>query len=572
MKNLKKALCLLVAVLMILTVFSACGSKQDATGQDKGDTQSQQAGQEQKDSEKPKEVTLTYLNCWNGSSVVAPRDPVNNPVAIALKEKTGVTLEVEYATTAENEKLNLIFATGDMPDIINGPFWGGVDIHTHIFKKAAKEGLLLPLDEYVEKHSPFLKQALTTAVAQDFLENDLEDPEFGGKHYFLPWQTARTEEDVVNWAHNVFARKDILEALNVDPSDIKHSEDLYELLKKIRDGNFKDINGNQVIPAGAWANGWVYSALYNSYNENTLTDEFTKIDGKFRHIMFSPLIDKQVLFMRKLVSEGLFDVEAFKQNDSTAKEKMAAGKIAVFGAHYPHVKQFFETTLYKDHPEMEYVPIGPILNAKGEQVQVGQTQLDGRAGTPIICLSKTCKDPDAAIKFIDYINSEEGLKLVCYGIEGVHYNLVDGKPRLTKEWLEKWRSDPQALRDEGIQSIYTWFITLDNRLSNWGESSPGDAEQKDEKYELAKKVSPLKFVKGFRVNYFRNQYKDIEKIDSMTSIDVRGDIMQKSFFAKSDEEALSILNGFREQLIKGGIEDYENFINEMAATRDDIIW
>jgi putative aldouronate transport system substrate-binding protein len=518
-----------------------------------------------------KETTLTCLIDWNGAGVIAPSDPVNNPVANAIKEKTGVTLQVEYATTAENEKLNLLFASGDMPDIINGPFWGGSDTCTTIFKKAAKQGLLTPLDEYVNKYSPFLKSALTKGLAKDFVANDLEDPDYGGKHYFLPWQTARTNEDITNWAFNVFARQDILNALKVKASSIKTSEDLYSLLKKIKKGNFKDINGKAVIPSGSWANGWAYQAFLNSYSENALT-EFTKINGKYKLGIFSPLLDKQVKYMRKLVNDGLFDMEAFRQNDTKAKEKMAAGKIAVFGSHYVQVKTFFDTTLYKTNPKMKYVPLGPILDATNKQCQVGQKQLDGRAGSPIIALSSTCKDPEAAIKLIDFLNSDSGLALSCYGVKGTHYDLVNGKPKLKSEWQEKYNKDPQLLRNEGIQSVYNWFITLDNRMSNWGETAPGSAKAKDLDYEEAKKISPNVFVSGFRVNYFKDQYSKVEEINSLTNPNTQRDAIEKAYFAKTDSAALKILNDYRNQLIKGGILDYEKFINTKAAQRKDIIY
>lgn len=573
-KSLRTVICLMLAVFMVLTLLTACSGKKDDQTTPKEETKKQEASsetpKETPKEEKPKEVMLRYLMDWNGSSSTGCKDPVNNPVAKVIKEKTGVTLDVEYATIAENEKLNLVFASGDMPDIINAPYWGGADTHTLIIKKAAKEGLLLPLDELLDQYGPNLKKALSEGVAKDFKEYDLEDKGFGGKHYVLPHQTPRTKDDVIQWSYNTFVRKDILEALKIDPSSIKHTEDLYPLLKKIKEGNFKDINGKPVIPAGAWHNGWAYSMMLNSYSENNMT-EFCKIDGKYRFGVFSPLIDKQVLFMRKLVSEGLFDPEAFRQNDTVAKEKMATGRVAVTGVHYPHLKNFMDTTLYKTNPEMEYIPVGPILDANGEKEIPEAKQLNGRAGTPCIIIPKTCKDPVAAIKFLEYCNSDEGMKLVNYGIEGVHYDMVNGQPRFKKEWLDKYKQDPQILRDEGIRTIFASHIARDARKSMFGEFEPGESEKKDESYEKAKAMYGLTFVDGFRISYFKNEYPEIDKINALTDYNLQRDAIEKAYFAKSDEEALKILNAYRDQLIKGGIEKYEEFINEKAKTRNDCI-
>jgi len=255
--------------------------------------------------------------------------------------------------------------------------------------------------------------------------------------------------------------------------------------------------------------------------------------------------------MRKLISEGLFDPEAFCQNDAIAKEKMVLGKVAVFGSHYIHAKDNL-SMLYKEHPEMQ--------------------QLDGRAGCPVLTITKNCEHPEAAIRLIDYIGSIEGQKLVYYGLEGVHYEMVDEKPRMKDEWLDKWNENPQILRNEGIQSIYTWIVSRDCRMSEFGESEPGGSKNADEIYELAKKKSPIKLVSGYRISYFKNEYPEIEKIESVANYQTQRDVIEKAYFAETDEEALKVLEDYRKQLKKSGIEDYEKFINEKTKTRDDIIW
>lgn len=574
MKLIKLVSLLMIAVMLLSACESSNVGKEDGEASGALDSAGEAEGSGEMDDAKGAEevfekVTLTYLNCWNGSGVIAPEDPINNPVANAIREKTGITLDAEYATTAEIEKLNLIFASGDMPDIINAPFWGGSDPVTQLIKKAAREGLLMPIDEYLDKY-PNVKAAISEGVAKDFIVNDLEDPSFEGKHYIIPWQTAKNPEDITNWAYNLFARKDILDSLGVNPEDITTSEALYELLVKIKEGGFTDINGNPVIPGGTWANGWTYEPFVNGFRENNLT-EFTVIDGEYRYDAFMPQLDEQVKFMRTLVTEGLFDMEAFRQSDSRAKEKMITGQIAMFGAHYPHVKQFFESTLYETNPEMEFVPVGPILDADGEVLQVGGKQLAGRAGSPVLFISSNCDNPEAAVKLIDFLNSEEGRLLTYYGIEGVHYDMVDGLPTMKDEWIDKYNTDAQLLRNEGIHSVYSWFTTLDSRLSEWGETIPGEREKIDEKYEIAKQISPISFADGYRVNYFGNDYKEIEAIRGITNYDTRRDALESAYFADSDEAAMEILESYRQQLISGGIEAYEAYINAEAGKRDDVI-
>ena len=571
-KSLLSRISILLILILAISSFAACTGKAPKNESDStvpaGNTAPDTTAKEPTASEKLKDVTVKFLVNWQGLSFMAPKDPVNNPVAKIIKEKTGVTLDVEYTTTPENERLNLMFASGNMPDMVMAPYWGGKDLATQIIKKAAKEGLLMPLNDLIDKVGPNLIDAFTVGVAKDFKEYDLEDPEFGGKRYVLPMHTPKTPQDRIHWAYNVFVRKDILEALKVDPSSIKHTEDLYPLLKNIKNGGFKDTVGKPVIPAGSWQNGWAYSVMLNSFSENNFTS-FTKIDGAYRWGVFSPLVDKQILFMRKLVSEGLFDPEAFRQNDTVAKEKMTTGRVAVVAAHYPHMKAVLEPSLYTEHPEMEYVPVGPILDANGQKTMVETKVLNGLAGTPAIFLTKDCKESESVVRYLNYINSDEGNKLVYLGVEGTHYTMVDGKPKVTKDFNDRKLKDPNLAFSEGVGGIYTWGVSrVPQKML---DEASGANDIIDETYEKAKAIYPITAIDGFRITYFSDAYPDIQKINTLTDPNLHRDAVEKAFFAKTDEQAFKIINSYRDQLIKGGIEDFEKFINEKAATRNDCI-
>ncbi len=552
-------------ILLLCAVMGCAGTDNGASPSASPKTNADGGGSSD---DKPEEVTLKLLVAWQGLSFLAPSDLVNNPVAQVIKEKTGVTLDVEWITIPEIERLNLLFATGNMPDMVMAPYWGGQDVHTVAIKKAAREGLIMPLNDLINQYGPNVKDAFTVGVASDFRENDLEDASFNGEHYFLPMHTPLSPDDTTQWAYNVFVRKDILEALTVKPSDIRHSEDLYPLLQKIKEGDFKDTAGRPVIPSGAWQNGWNYSSMLNSFSENNFT-AFTKIDDKYRHGIFSELTDKRVLFMRKLVSEGLFDPEAFRQNDTVAKEKMATGRVAMVSAHYPHMNTVLSQSLYVDHPEMEYVPVGPIVDANGENTMVESKVLKGQSGVPGLFITSDSKNAEAAMRYLNFINSEEGKLLAYLGIEGEHWTMDENQqPKYTEQFLSNAKNDPSYAVNQGIGSVYTLGVYgLPNRMF----TAAGDTADIDELYETAKNVYGLTVVDGYRLSYFNDEYPEFDKIQMLLDSNTQRDIIESAFFAGSDEKALQILNDYREQLIKGGIQEYEAYMNEKAKTRDDII-
>ncbi|HLU22146.1 MAG TPA: ABC transporter substrate-binding protein, partial [Bacillaceae bacterium] len=67
-----------------------------------------------------------------------------------------------------------------------------------------------------------------------------------------------------------------------------------------------------------------------------------------------------------------------------------------------------------------------------------------------ISISKDCKDPVAAIKFIDFLASEEGQILQNWGIEGEHYEIVDGKRIISEDEMQERNTNANYSKETGI--------------------------------------------------------------------------------------------------------------------------
>jgi ABC-type sugar transport system, periplasmic component len=569
MKSMKRVFSVLLAVFMLVTMMAGCGGTKSANETTAVNTTAADTTKAAETTTAPaKDVTLSFLMCWNGASSYGMSDTANNLVAQKYKEKTGVSVEIEYITTPEIEKLNLIFASGSMPDIVNAPYWGGTDPATQAIKKAAKEGMLLDLKPLLDQYGQNLLPAYEHGISIGYKENDVLDPEFGGKLYVLPQQAPATNEDVKNWGGGIYCRQDILKSLNIDPASINTADALYETLKKIKEGNFKDINGKAIIPSGAWGNGWDYVEFWRPFRQDRRGD-LDYVDGKFVYRANNPNVINRVLFIRKLIQEGLFDKECLHQTDTQGKEKMATGSYAMVGNHYFHIRDAENATLYKTNPEMHYVAIGPLPWEDGKTTVV---EMPDRNGTPVLFLPKTCKDPEAAIQFLNYVNSDEGQLLAYYGVEGQQYTMVDGKPRMTKEWLEKWKADPKQLYDMGIRSTFKDMICLDKRLSAYGELELGEADNKDPYYEQACSVRKIEFKSGYTINDVTSKYPELEKVKPLIDWTLYTDTCEKAYFAKTEAEARKIISDFQAQLKKGGVEDYEKWVTDEMAKHPDYVY
>lgn len=572
----KRVLCFLLAAALTLSAGCSTGGGKGGEAANPGASGASNA-ESASGPKKYDDVKLKMLICWNGGFKTA-KDQYNNEVAKKIREKTGVTVEFEGIMMSEVEKLNLLFASGDMPDIIDAPYWGGDTGETQVIKKAAVEGRLLPIEKLLPQYQN-LKDAYSVGVSQAFLENDLDDPDFKGHRYILPQGSPGDAADVTNWTYGVFVRGDVPKALNIDPKSIKTSDQLYDFMVKARDHGFKDVNGNDCIVSTTYHNGWDYGQYAQNFNGKQFTDYVKAEDGSYT---YAPLTDNWVnrnLFIWKLVNNNLLDKECFKQSDSQADEKVGNGTALFAAAQYgPVIKSTKLTGLYNSHPDMRYVPVGPLNYSDGSPAK--QLELNGCNGCGVNIFPTTCSNIDAALTYFDYVSSEEGATLCKYGIEGETYTMNDqNQPRLNADILKRKQAGDTTvddeLRDKGIGYIYDRVTQLNKSVTWFGEAGPGDADAAAPESVAYAKERPVERVDGYLITGLVNKYKDYNTVKQFAfEGTTKDDYMQRAFFAKTEDEAKAILKDYQNYLLtrsNGIFKDYMKFVNEQAKTRDDII-
>ncbi len=581
----KRLLCVILTLAMAASAAAGCASgggetseASSAADESVASTASEQ-GESSAEGEQQKfdDVTLTYLNCWNGG-FKNPNDTYNNEVAAAIRDKIGVTVEVEGIMMSETEKLNMEFASGDMHDIINGPYWGGDSGETQVFKKAAAEGRLLPLDDSIGNYENLKDSWKVGYVTEAFLENDLEDPSFNGNHYFMPSGIAASAENITNWAYGIFARKDIVEDTGIDPTSIKTSEDLYNFLVKVRDGGYTDVNGNAIIPASTFHNGWDLSGYTLNFHPKQLTNYIQQEDGSYTYYQLTEDWVEEQLFVWRLVNENILDKECFKTTDALAEQKAGNGTVGVFSLQYGAIVNATKATgLHQNNPEMRYIPIGPLNYSTGEPLV--QLEQKGAGGCGVYCFPTTCENLEAALTWFNYLNSEEGQLLAYYGFEGDTYEMVDGQPRLMPEILERKQAGDgtvdDELRERGINVYGGAATVLVNRVTWFGELNPGEADAADPDVEAYKKQRPIEQVEGYPIDKLAMQYPEYDTVKSfLTEGTKESDTKQQAYFAETEEEARAMLEGYQEYLRtqeNGIMEDFLQFVTEQAQSRDDVV-
>lgn len=596
----RKCLALTLAVAALCGSLSGCGAKDVKTTteeSDRGISEAEEAETTSEESEKENQeddgyytdedgnrykkfddVRLKMLVCWNGGFDTA-LDQYNNDVANTIRDRIGVTVEFEGIMMSEEEKLNLMFASGEMPDMVAAPYWGGSEGATTVIKKAGREGRLIDVAGLIPQYPNLADVYDIGVVSSKFLENDIDMPENNGARYVVPNGVASGVEDKVNWAYGVFVRADVADTLGVDPASIKTSEELYDFMIQARDYGFKDVNGNDCIVATTFHNGWSYDDFAQSFQSKKLTPYSKQEDGTITLDILSDNWVEKNLFLWKLVHENILDKECFTTSDDRANEKVGNGTALFTCAQYGcSINATQLTGLYDARPDMRYIPVGPLNYKDGSACR--QIEPEGVTGCGVIIFPSSCQNIEAALTWMDYLNSPEGIKLSAYGFEGDTYELnEDGQPRMTQEWIEKHNEDPNAaaeeLRARGIGYMQSKAAATNKNYSRFGENSIFEADAENEYVKEYKQLRPVEMIPGYLIDSLATEFGHEEFRQALFDTGKETEYKERAFFADSEEEARKILEEYQNYLrdLDGGrVDEFLEYMTEASTSRDDIVF
>lgn len=231
-----------------------------------------------------------------------------------LEEKTGISVDWELVKDGDwQTKTNIMFASGDWPDVI---VRGELDIEEY----GVSQGILLPLDEYIEEYMPnyFARLQMNNANASI--------PSSDGKTYYIGNLTAQN----VNHDGNFFINKAWLDKLGLEvPTTV---DELTDVLRAFRDG---DPNGNgekDEIPFSAadlihqTQGVYTHFALFGVPLQRFV---YAAIDEnqKVQFPGYMPGFRAAVEWLNLCYTEGLMDAEAITQDSNVWGTKMNAGQV-----------------------------------------------------------------------------------------------------------------------------------------------------------------------------------------------------------------------------------------------------
>ncbi|MCD9023242.1 hypothetical protein [Cohnella silvisoli] len=417
---MRKSMLISVAFILLLTmVLSACSGNSGEVDGKKGESASPvQTKQPETSSDAPKAkepITITMLVPEPGAS--GWNNYHDSAIQQEIKKVTGVTLEI---IDADSDKFNVMLASGDLPDIIRG---GPAYI-----KQLVEGGNVIPIDDLLQTNGQNILEAIpkTVAFSKKFWSNGTD------KTYFLPPQVGQDRmgfEDPVG----PVLRWDYYKELGYP--EIKNEDDLLQTIAEMVKKHPTTDDGKKVYGVSAWTDwgNWSYQfAMGPIYGNTPLAGEVTGYHWDTNEAN-NLLTDtngafwKSVSFFNKANRLGILDPDALLQKGEDFAAKATNGQLLYGPATW--MMGDYNSKNAKDGKGFIAIPLDWGFQWHGSNQVLGYSD-------KLYAITKNAKAPDRAMDLLNYLWSYDGSRTMASGVEGIHWERVDGKARLKQETID----------------------------------------------------------------------------------------------------------------------------------------
>lgn len=398
-------------------------------------------------------ITLTVMMYERGNTTNTYGSATDNYWTRWMQAKfgdpNGITLKyIPVPRSNDAEKVNTMMAGGSAPDII-------FSYDSTMIMDYGKNGGLHELGALVEEFGPNLKANMSETFEYGMSDGNM-------------WAIVAKRVNVGRYT--TFIRTDWLDKMDYTPEVNENGHQhisIDDFTKLLRDAKTLDLDGTgmDIYPLGVIG---AYNAtqsrpiIYSFINTPELSDEMRSCYNE----MFWPGYKEGVRYLNSLYNESLIDPDFMVDTDTSYASFSALltnGRMLAYG-HDCHYTTAVEA-LYEADPEANITAV-QLDNKYGEQF------VDVYAPTGMyIAVPATCKNPEAAVKYLDFLADFDNAKVLHYGFEGIHYEMVDGVPTT----LAKADEEKVADKDNDYERITVGDIMLvyNGRPYGYGSSTAG---------------------------------------------------------------------------------------------------
>lgn len=366
------------------------------------------------------------------------------------EKATGVKMNYTgLSTSASAEKFNVMITSGDYPDLIGwGLNYAGGD------EGAVEEEIYLDLKEYIAQYAPNYYKLLSTD--DELLKSALTDSNY------ITGFNALVVEDADTVAGMVI-RTDLLDKVGMDKP---YTIDEYEnVLAAFKDEGIKQ-------PLVMLATGTIQgNLLAGAFGVNAFASNFPMVaaptyvqDGE---IKFGPLEDgfkDYITLMHEWYEKGYMasDFVSINANWNSPdySNAIVTGEAGIFFTDWGNIGGMVEAS------EIEGFALEGTYDMHADKDSVNHFgQFTKKSAGNGFHITSNCDNIELACQWGDWWYTDEGSLLANYGVEGVSFEYVDGKPTFTETVTDA----PEGMRDALL--IYASNNTINCVIDNTALSS-----------------------------------------------------------------------------------------------------
>lgn len=339
-----------------------------------------------------------------------------------------------YPIAVAAERKNILFASGDYPEVIGGWIVGGGDI-----MKLSADEVIVPLEEIIEKYCPNILEALNLPGVRA----DMTLPD--GHIYSPPYPI---EEPLVTF--NPWINAKWLNQLGL-PMPATTGE-FKQTLIAFRD-RIQNVAGQKIIPL-SWNPNQMSLGVMAGYWGLNVHDTFVMLNGQLETAINKPEYKAFLKWFAELYAENLVDKEIFTQDYTTF---VAKGKLGLYGAAYSYWPDDFAPKVSGDLTKNQWdFEALPVLSAPGDAKPVywrstwGVTNFRNQ-----MIITDKAKNPITIMRWLDHVYAVENSLQCQYGPIGMRFEkLADGQYQEidTSNW-----SDEEKDKYSGNNN-YVWSL------------------------------------------------------------------------------------------------------------------
>jgi len=546
----------LIASLIFL---SACSDGKTANG-----TKVSNTGEEGEVSTTLTPITITMFSSQQNTQW----ENMESPVGKKIKELTGVTLKPDYPVGDPMQKLSLMAASGEYPDLI---------FANNNVNQIISAGGLIDLTQLIEEHGPNIKKLYGDSLNR--LRWSKDDPSI----YFLG--TYGVNEEQWEPRDGFMLQHEVVKELGYP--ELKTVEDFENAIRTYME-KYPTIDGQPTLGLSLLADDWRIAqsvtnpavfATGGSDDGEWYIDDETKVPV----IHYTRPEEKEYFkWLNHMFNSGLIDPDSFVQKYDQYKAKIASGRVLGLIDSEWQFREPEQALLQAGKPERTYGMYPIVLN---ESFKNRNFQSPGYSGGTGVGISTSAQDPVRIIKFLDWLCSEEAQILNSWGIEGEHYTIENGKRVISQEEMQKRLTDPQYGKKTGIGTYLYPFPEYGVGV----QDSTGQTYKIDSKEQIIAKYTDVEkeVLKNYGATMWMDLYPKVDEFpvkpwgaawqinipqdsDSAMTMQKLNDVVRKripDMIMAKPEAFDGLWDSFQAELVKIGVPELEEHFQALLNER-----